>query len=410
MSIAASAAQPSSAELPAQLEAQLQAQSETQGQAQLPGLTLLRAIAIVWVMLYHLESYGLPLPALASHGWMGVDLFFVLSGYLIGGQLLRPCAAGAAPDFQQFFLRRAFRVLPAYLTVLALYAAFPGLNEAEGMQPLWQFLTFTVNLFPDYLHSRAFSHAWSLSVEEQFYVLLPLLVWGLARKPAAWKVSTVVVALLLGGMLLRGMLWYGHMAAQVGTAEAPMAALLWYVESIYNPTYARLDGLLAGVVVALIQVFRPRWWAWAMAYCKCFLLAGVAGLALSLRLNPVSAHGVVFGFPLLSASLALILVALAGPATVKRGWSGWSIPGAAPVAAMAFSLYLTHKLVFHWVRALMGGLLEGNGVLAFIAYMGAALAVGGLLYVLVERPGQRWRERFQVSSRRTGLPQATPGR
>ena len=68
------------------------------GGVRLPGLDFLRALAIAWIMLYHLESYGVRLPGpFVAYGWMGVDLFFVLSGYLIGWQLLRPRAAGASP-------------------------------------------------------------------------------------------------------------------------------------------------------------------------------------------------------------------------------------------------------------------------------------------------------------------------
>ena len=85
----------------------------------LPGLDLLRALAIV----YHLASYGVTMPAIVDHGWMGLDLFFVLSGYLIGWQLLKPFTLGEQPLWGRFFQRRAWRVLPAYLTVLGVYRA-----------------------------------------------------------------------------------------------------------------------------------------------------------------------------------------------------------------------------------------------------------------------------------------------
>jgi peptidoglycan/LPS O-acetylase OafA/YrhL len=65
-------------------------------------------------------------------------------------------------------MRRAFRVLPAYLTVLLFYFAIPGFREAPGLSPAWQFLTFTENFRIDYLHDQAFSHVWSLCVEEHF--------------------------------------------------------------------------------------------------------------------------------------------------------------------------------------------------------------------------------------------------
>ena len=90
-------------------------------------------------------------------------------------------------------LRRALRVLPAYLTVLGVYLAVPGARESEGMAPLWQFLTFSANLFQDYFHNRAYSHAWSLCVEEHFYLLLPAAVWLLARRPGAKAVALAAV-------------------------------------------------------------------------------------------------------------------------------------------------------------------------------------------------------------------------
>src|ERR1700756_3538037 len=87
-----------------------------------PGLDLLRAVAISWVMIYHASLYNL----VSQHswvvrfGWMGVDLFFVLSGFLIAVHLLRPWARGQAPSLSRFFTRRLLRTLPAYLVVLAL--------------------------------------------------------------------------------------------------------------------------------------------------------------------------------------------------------------------------------------------------------------------------------------------------
>jgi peptidoglycan/LPS O-acetylase OafA/YrhL len=78
-----------------------------------PGLDLLRAAAIVTVMLYHVASHGFPLPGIGHHGWIGVDLFFVLSGYLIGWQVFKVDGHGGAPAWGGFMIGRALRVLPA---------------------------------------------------------------------------------------------------------------------------------------------------------------------------------------------------------------------------------------------------------------------------------------------------------
>src|SRR5438874_6895571 len=113
------------------------------------GLDIVRAAAIAWVMLYHAMNLDLvpdPDHAVVMFGWMGVDLFFVLSGFLIAGQLLNPWAKDLRPDYRRFFARRALRTLPAYSAVLALYFLVPAAREWPDIQPFWQFATFTENL------------------------------------------------------------------------------------------------------------------------------------------------------------------------------------------------------------------------------------------------------------------------
>ncbi|WP_083684916.1 acyltransferase family protein [Massilia putida] len=209
-----------------------------------PGLDLLRAVAIVVVMLYHLSSHGIDIACAGRHGWMGVDLFFVLSGYLIGWQLLRDVAAGRMPDWTGFILGRAWRILPAYLAVLALYLALPTWREAEAMPPVWQFLTFTMNVLPDHLTQRAYSHAWSLCVEEHFYLLLPLAVWLLGRRPDVLATAAGAAVLFGGGMLLRDWQWRHAVAPHMAPGGDMARAIAGYVGSIYSPTWTRLDGLL----------------------------------------------------------------------------------------------------------------------------------------------------------------------
>ena len=124
--------------------------------ARLHGLDTLRAFAIGLVILYHLESF-LPntLTPVADMGWAGVDLFFVLSGYLIGAQLLRPFTRNQPLRIGEFYLRRAYRILPAYLVVLLLYIAVPAWRESPGLDAAWKFLTFTRNLILNFPTMRS---------------------------------------------------------------------------------------------------------------------------------------------------------------------------------------------------------------------------------------------------------------
>lgn len=360
--------------------------------ARLPGLDLLRALAIAWIMLYHLESYGVHFPGpLVSFGWMGVDLFFVLSGYLIGWQLLRPWASGAAPAWRPwwrgFMLRRALRILPAYLAVLALYVLVPASAEAGQMRPLWQFLTFTVNLIPASIDQRAFSHAWSLCVEEHFYLLLPPVVWWLARRPSLAKTAVMVLGLLAGGMLLRGVLWQQALVPLTDQG----AYLQRFIALVYMPSWTRLDGLLAGVMLAVLRGYRPCWWRWLMVHGASLLLAGIVGVGCAMWLlrGVPGFAGIVFGYPVLSLALACVVAGCIS----ERTWPGrWRVPGAGWIATLAFSLYLTHKQVYHLLDEAMGAALDKSDLLAMIVYNGAALAVAMMLYLLVERPVLRLRD------------------
>src|SRR6201982_744806 len=168
-----------------------------------PGLDLLRALAIIVVVIYHAALFGFKLPGRVDRfGWIGVDLFFVLSGYLIGGQLLAPLTRGPAIDLWRFFVRRALRIIPAYFVILAVYAFLPSWREYPEMSPLWKFVLSVQNIG---LHGgTAFSHAWSLAVEDQFYLLLPFLLLFLCRRP---RTAFIVPCLLVvGGFALRAFL------------------------------------------------------------------------------------------------------------------------------------------------------------------------------------------------------------
>ncbi|WP_338764254.1 acyltransferase [Massilia sp. METH4] len=360
----------------------------------LPGVDLLRAGAIGAVMLYHASSHGISLPGFVEHGWMGVDLFFVLSGYLVGWKLLGELAQGCMPGWDDFLRDRALRILPAYGAVLALYLALPASREGGAMQPLWKFLTFTINLAPDWTRGTAFSHAWSLCVEGHFYLLLPLCAWLAAGRMRASAVVAIAAGLVLGGMALRGWLWHALVGPAVAAGDGG-GAMRHYAGAIYMPTCARLDGLLAGVAVAATRAFRPAWWNRLLNHAWPLLAAGAALVVAGTGIAPAGAAGAIVLFPLLALGFSCLLVGAIGTGTPL---GTVALPGVRMLATLAFSLYLMHKQVYAWLDDWLPGLAERSAWLALPVYGLASLAFATLLYVAVERPCLRLRARRPARS------------
>lgn len=320
------------------------------------------------------------------------------SGFLIGTQLLRPLQRGEGLGFRAFYVRRAWRILPAFAAVLTLYQCFPALREAPGLEPWWKFATFTLNLLIDYEHNTAFSHAWSLCVEEHFYLLFPFIAWWLARRPSAARVLAVCAGIVLLGLALRTGVWLHN--------DAVKPPRPWFIEDIYYPSWMRLDGLLTGVMLAVLRVYRPERFQRLQARSHQLLLGALAlwGLALLLFSNRTGLLANAIGWPVLSLSFGLLVLA----ATDPKGLLGrWTLPGTAWLAAISYSLYLSHKIAMHLVHEMLVPVLPVwlPGLALFAVYAMAVLALGAALHYSVERPFLRWRD-HRAQSRASITPLA----
>ena len=230
-------------------------------QQKLYGLDHLRAVAISFVFLFHyfILSGGQPkwLPNFAKFGWTGVDLFFVLSGFLISSQLFTQLKQEQKISFKQFFLKRFFRIVPAFVVTVCLYFSLPFFSEKESLPPLWRFLTFTQNIGLNLKDFGTFSHCWSLCVEEHFYLFFPLTLMFLQYTNLTKKGYLVLFCLFLFGFAIR---IYSFNYLYLPKNEDENSWLYWY-KYIYYPTYNRLDGLLMGVTIAGIYQFMPLFWS-----------------------------------------------------------------------------------------------------------------------------------------------------
>src|SRR5881227_2353387 len=361
-----------------------------------PGLDLLRALAIIVVVIYHAALFGFKLPGRVDRfGWIGVDLFFVLSGYLIGGQLLAPLAREKPINLGRFFARRVLRIMPAYFVILAIYFLLPSWREySEMAQPLWKFLLSVQNIA---LHGgTAFSHAWSLAVEDQFYLALPFLLLFLFRRPRA--AILIPCLIVIGGITLRAFL-----AAQNPSVDGGGVSFRGFQAWIYYPTWTRLDPLVFGVALAAIEKFRPTWWQRLINCAPWLWLPALGLIAYALYLGEtknLTINACVWQFPLIAVGMAALLVCAVSP---RLPLCRVPIPGAAFIASIAYSAYLIQKLIINGVEQFCSSHnIQETSALALIGVEIAVYAAATLLFFAVERPFLQLRRR--LAPRKYALP------
>lgn len=351
----------------------------------LAGLDTLRALAIVLVLMSHYNSFvsrGPTFGFMGDIGWAGVDLFFVLSGYLIGNQLLAPAARGESLELKTFFARRLLRTLPNYYVVLAVYLLLPDSPIAgKSMAPTWQFLTFTQNFGLNY--GETFTHSWSLCIEEQFYLVLPLAVLALVGSRRSPRLLWCALFAAIGaGMTARGM--------------AFMDGKDVFVAPVYYSSFCRFDELLPGVAIAMLKNFHPAAFARVLRHGNALLAAGLcmATAVLYGVMNdaPSAFMGSTFGFSLVAISFALLTCAALSPGSLLNRLR---IPGAASLALWSYAVYLVHKPVFMALRPeLLGRGIDPGAPLTILAVMAAGILGGWVLYRAVETPFMRLRARW----------------
>jgi peptidoglycan/LPS O-acetylase OafA/YrhL len=354
------------------------------------GLDHLRALAITLVLFFHYQIFHHPqwIEKAGKFGWTGVDLFFVLSGYLIASQLFATMAKGKQISFREFFLKRFFRIIPAYLTIVAIYFCVPAFHERESLSPLWRFLTFTQNFGLDLQIHGTFSHSWSLCIEEQFYLLLPLILIALIYFKKTKQGYLILIILFFAGFIARLYSWYVLVSPLADTENYWVA----WNEFIYYPTYNRLDGLLTGVSIAALFQFKPNVKTYITNRAKYFLLAGFALLICSyfVCLNEHSFVATLFGFPLVSISYGLIVIAAISPSTFLYKINSKITTN---LATLSYAIYLSHKGVIHVTQQQLMKLgIAGDGNLMFILCIISAILAALLINRIIEKPFLKLRE------------------
>jgi peptidoglycan/LPS O-acetylase OafA/YrhL len=309
----------------------------------LHGLDHLRAFAIIFVFFFH---YGRLFPhpewtnTISKFGWTGVDLFFVLSGYLIASQLFKTIATKNKISLKEFFIKRFFRIIPIYVFVVAIYFLFPFTHEREALAPLWKYLTFTQNIGLNIQTQGTFSHAWSLCIEEQFYLFFPLILLAIAHFKIKGKAYWLLIALFVFGFCTRAFC-YTHFIK----SNNDDSWVQWY-KYIYYATWSRLDGLLVGVSIAAFLQFKPITGNKILQYGNKIFIIGLLIFVITYFLlnDEQSFSASVFGFPLVAIGYGFIVLSALSP---KCFLYKYESKITTKIAALSYGIYLIHKIVIH---------------------------------------------------------------
>lgn len=342
-----------------------------------PALDVLRSLAILLVFSGHFApEFGAPAWVKGSpvvyFGWTGVDLFFVLSGLLIGIQLWKELNKRGHIDVPGFWLRRGLRIWPLYYCFVALIV-FEGLFFHRPLGGLWADSTFLSN----YFHNQV-GGGWSLSTEEQFYIFIPIALLLLSRivpLRCMWAFPiTVLLGLPLGRLLIVQV--YGAAVAR---------------QRMYFPIHTHSDGLAVGILLAWTAVLYPQFLTSEVSRKIAAPVAAVLGVALYLW-NPV-----VFNYTSLAlfyGALTLYGLTIRQPSGFLH-WHGFYI-----ISRLSYGIYLNHFGLLPRIVPSLDSLHRLGIVGFFAAYLlsfgGCAIFAFGT-FVLVERPFLDIREKWLAS-------------
>jgi len=349
--------------------------------SRIPQLDAVRGLAVLLVLVHNTDIYpSLHLGLIAANGWMGVDLFFVLSGFLITGILVD--SKNSEGYFRNFYARRCLRIWPLYYScLLFMFVVVPILRPAEAQtifearsSPWWAFPLFLQNfLLPvPTMATGLLGVTWSLAVEEQFYLAWPLVV----RFCTESQLRKIAIAVICISPALRYYLSLHHV-------------------DIYSNTFCRLDGLMAGALLALV-VRSPSFVSEKFltgAWITLFVSAPLA-----LLVDTLHARWIVFSLVAL-ASVAFVYLSLFS----QQKWLRGVLTNRLLIytGTISYGIYLLQKIPLDVVKAFH---LDQHQYLALPITAAATYLMAAMSWNLLEKPFLRLKRFFDQRSGEPGKP------
>ena len=373
--------------------------SKSRGLGYAPGLDGLRAVAVTAVLLFHADIGWF------QGGFLGVDVFFVLSGFLITSLLLKELRLSDRVDFGRFYVHRARRLLPALVVVLlgsAVLALTLAPDAAERLRgdivasmfyvTNWWYVVHDLSYFEAIGRPPLLQHLWTLAIEEQFYLVWPVIAFALYRWGGRLRVASVA---LVAALVSTG--WMAYLSV---SGDAPGAN---DVSRLYFGTDSHAMGLLLGAAFAAVwrmDQLPPRVGATATRTLTAVGVAGLVGIGYFVHeVGPDTVWLYRGGFLVLSAAVVLVIAAAVHPALGFGRVLGWG--PMRYLGTRSYGLYLYHWPIFLVLRP--GVDLPWTGGSVLVLRLAATLAVAELSYRLVEMPIRNgalrrlwttWRERY----------------
>jgi peptidoglycan/LPS O-acetylase OafA/YrhL len=349
-------------------------------------LDFLRGIAILMVLVCHSVNIRKPTwdEAIWRAGWSGVDLFFVVSGFLISGLLFSEYRKTGEIRFRRFAVRRAIKIYPAFWCLVLFTVLLRSMRHPESASELRPQLLHDLLFVQSYLPGT-WGHFWSLSVEEHFYILLPLTMFFLMRASRGRSVADPFTAIPKLFLIVAPALL---LARLITARNMPFS---WQTHLF--PTHLRLDSLLFGVVIAYWYHFhRERFTSFATRRRLPLFCAAAVLLSPLFLVSQYDPWMYTYGFTALFVGYGCLLVSL-----LHVPVEGLPLPLLAAVRVIAYvgtfsySIYLWHIV---WLRFVQSAhLLPSNSARLLTFYLGSIL-LGILTAKIVEFPALRLRDQL----------------
>lgn len=339
-------------------------------------LDFVRGVAILLVIGFHALSPPTPYPlfrateaTLKAVGWSGVDLFFVLSGFLVGGVLLSEYKKTQTLDVKRFVIRRGLKIWPAYY----FYILFQAVVRRH---PIQSFLLANLLHIQNYVAS-SLAHTWTLSVEEHFYLLLSIsLGWMILRRWPVHKMIVLFASLLCLILAIRCATWH------------------WGLEDMaQHATHTRIDSLLCGVILTALMQFYPRYFEWIVKRKSLLISAWVSALAFIVYAHNKPAILYTLGYTWIYLGYAAFMLLLYRYSGAIRNFLAYRVT--AKIGVYSYGIYLWHLAVRDTCFKVANHLIPAvRWPVAMTLEYTSAIVLGAILTHLIEWPALRLRDRF----------------